>query len=80
MASAQRLNMAEAIRRRMASVGGAELEIPPRDPTRDPPAISETSLEEVAGRLRFVQKTKTVAEMNTAVKREIAQRHDRGRY
>lgn len=80
MASDQRLNMAEAIRRRMASVGGVELEIPPRKPARDPPAISETSLEEVAGYLESTQKSKTIAEMSAAVKREIAQRHDRGRY
>jgi antitoxin FitA len=32
------VNLAEAIRRRFASLGGADdLEIPPREPARDPP-------------------------------------------
>ena len=30
-------NLAEAIRARFAPLGGVELEIPPRDPMRDPP-------------------------------------------
>jgi plasmid stability protein len=31
------LNLAEAIRRRIAPLGGVELEIPPREPMRPPP-------------------------------------------
>jgi len=31
------LNLAEAIRRRFAPLGGVELELPPREPVREPP-------------------------------------------
>jgi len=31
------LNLAEAIRRRIAPLGGVELELPPREPVREPP-------------------------------------------
>ena len=32
-------NLARAIRARFAPLGGVELEIPPRDPMRDPPRL-----------------------------------------
>jgi antitoxin FitA len=31
------LNLAESIRRRIAPLGGVELELPPREPMREPP-------------------------------------------
>lgn len=31
------LNLAEAIRRRIAPLGGVDLELPPREPMREPP-------------------------------------------
>jgi plasmid stability protein len=31
------LNLAESIRRRFAPLGGVELELPPREPVREPP-------------------------------------------
>ena len=31
------VNLAEAIRRRFAPLGGVDLELPPREPARDPP-------------------------------------------
>ncbi len=34
-------NLGEAIRRRFAPLGGVDLEIPPREPARDPPDFSE---------------------------------------
>jgi plasmid stability protein len=34
-------NLAEAIRACFADSGGAELELPPREPIRDPPAFDE---------------------------------------
>jgi plasmid stability protein len=34
-------NLADAIRRRVESIGGFSLEIPPREPIRDPPDFSE---------------------------------------
>jgi AbrB family looped-hinge helix DNA binding protein len=40
----------------------------------------ETDLEEVAGCLRTKRKAKTVAQMQTAVEREVIRRRDRGRY
>ena len=33
----KRPNLAELIRRRFAPLGGVELEIPPREPMREPP-------------------------------------------
>ena len=33
------INLAEAIRRRFAPLGGVELDLPPREPTREPPAF-----------------------------------------
>ena len=38
------------------------------------------SLEEVAGSLRSKRRSKTPAQMRTAVGREVLRRHDRGRY
>ena len=32
-------NLAQAVRERFAPYGGVELEIPPREPTRDPPTF-----------------------------------------
>ena len=40
----------------------------------------ETSLDQVAGCLRPQRKSKTVAQMNAAIRREVLRRHDRGRY
>lgn len=40
----------------------------------------ETALDEVAGTLRFKRKTKTPAQMRSAIRREVMRRHDRGRY
>ncbi len=40
----------------------------------------ETSLEQVAGCLRPPRKSKTVAQMHAAIRREVMRRHDRGRY
>jgi AbrB family looped-hinge helix DNA binding protein len=40
----------------------------------------ETALDEVAGSLRFKRKTKTPAQMHTAIRREVMRRHDRGRH
>ena len=37
-------------------------------------------LEEVAGCLRSKRKSKTPAQMRTAIRREVMRRHDRGRY
>lgn len=37
--TAEALNLAEAIRRRMAPLGGINLELPPREITRDPPSF-----------------------------------------
>lgn len=34
-------NLAESIRKRFAPLGGVELELPPRDPIREPPKFSE---------------------------------------
>lgn len=39
-----------------------------------------THLEEVAGCLRSKRKSKTDAQMRTAIGREVMRRHDRGRY
>ncbi|MFB3775966.1 MAG: plasmid stabilization protein [Bryobacteraceae bacterium] len=33
------LNLADAIRRRIAAVGGVELSLPPREPARRPPRL-----------------------------------------
>jgi antitoxin FitA len=38
--SKRSLNLAEAIRRHIEPLGGIELEIPPREPMRDPPDFS----------------------------------------
>ena len=40
----------------------------------------ETSLDQVAGCLRSQRKSKTVAQMHAAIRREVIRRHDRGRY
>ena len=40
----------------------------------------KTTLDEVAGCLRFKGKAKTLAQMDAAIKREVPRRHDRGRY
>jgi AbrB family looped-hinge helix DNA binding protein len=40
----------------------------------------ETNLDQVAGCLRSKRKSKTVAQMDAAVRREVIGRHDRGRY
>jgi AbrB family looped-hinge helix DNA binding protein len=40
----------------------------------------ETSLDQVAGCLRPRRKSKTVAQMHAAIRREVTRRHDRGRY
>jgi AbrB family looped-hinge helix DNA binding protein len=39
-----------------------------------------TNLEEVAGCLRSERKSRTPAQMRDAIVREVARRHDRGRY
>ena len=40
----------------------------------------ETELDQVAGCLRSIRKSKTPAQMGTAIAREVIRRHDRGRY
>jgi AbrB family looped-hinge helix DNA binding protein len=40
----------------------------------------EVDLDQVAGCLRSKRKSKTLAEMNSAIGREVMRRHDRGRY
>jgi len=40
----------------------------------------ETDLDAVAGCLRSKRKSKTTAQMRAAIDREVARRHDRGRY
>lgn len=40
----------------------------------------DTNLAEVAGCLRSKRKSKTPAEMRSAIGREVKRRHDRGRY
>jgi len=40
----------------------------------------QTSLDQVAGCLRPRRKSKTVAQMHAAIRREVIRRHDRGRY
>jgi AbrB family looped-hinge helix DNA binding protein len=40
----------------------------------------EAKLDEVAGCLRFKGKSKTLAQMDAAIRREVSRRHDRGRY
>ena len=40
----------------------------------------EAGLDEVAGCLRSNRKSKTPAQMRTAIGREVIRRHDRGRY
>jgi len=42
--------------------------------------FSEASLDQVAGCLRSKRKSKTPAQMNRAIRREVIRRHDRGRY
>jgi AbrB family looped-hinge helix DNA binding protein len=39
-----------------------------------------TTLDQVAGCLKFKAKAKTLAQMDAAIKREVTRRHDRGRY
>jgi plasmid stability protein len=36
-----RLNLAHSIRRHLAETGGVVLELPPREPVRDPPAFTK---------------------------------------
>ena len=40
----------------------------------------QTELDQVAGSLRSKRKSKTPAQMQAAVRREVMRRHDRGRY
>jgi len=40
----------------------------------------EVDLDQVAGCLRSKRKSKTLAQMNSAIGREVMRRHDRGRY
>lgn len=40
----------------------------------------ETTLDEVAGSLKFKGKAKTLAQMEAAIVREVKRRHDGGRY
>ena len=42
--------------------------------------FSEADLDQVAGCLKFKHKSKTPAQMRTAIAREVLRRHDRGRY
>ena len=42
--------------------------------------FSEADLEQVAGCLRSKRKSKTPAQMGTAIRREVMRRYDRGRY
>jgi hypothetical protein len=43
--------------------------------------LEDENLEElVAGCLRSKRKPKTLAQMRTAIEREVSRRHDRGRY
>ena len=42
--------------------------------------FSEADLDQVAGCLRSKRKSKTLAQMATAIRREVIRRHDRGRY
>jgi AbrB family looped-hinge helix DNA binding protein len=42
--------------------------------------FSEADLDKVAGCLRSKRKSKTPAEMDDAIQREVIRRHDRGRY
>lgn len=43
-------------------------------------SFPEASLDQVAGCLRSRRRTKTTAQMNAAIDREVIRRHDRGRY
>ena len=43
-------------------------------------SFAETTLDQVAGCLRFKGKARTVAQMNAAIKTGVKSRHDRGRY
>jgi AbrB family looped-hinge helix DNA binding protein len=43
-------------------------------------SFPETTLDQVAGCLRSTRKSKTPAQMRTAIRREVIRRHDRGRY
>ncbi len=47
---------------------------------RRAPRLAATTLDEVAGCLRFKGKPKTLAQMKDAIGREVTSRHDRGRY
>jgi len=40
----------------------------------------KANLDDVAGCLRSKRKSKTPAQMRTAIRREVIRRHDRGRY
>jgi AbrB family looped-hinge helix DNA binding protein len=43
-------------------------------------AFPEAELDMVAGCLRSKRKSKTLAQMDAGVRREVTRRHDRGRY
>ena len=43
-------------------------------------AFPEVDLDQVVGCLRSKRKSKTLAQMNSAIRREVMRRHDRGRY
>jgi hypothetical protein len=40
----------------------------------------EVDLDQVVGCLRSKRKSKTLAQMSSAIRREVMRRHDRGRY
>lgn len=42
--------------------------------------FAQSDLDEVAACLRSKRKSKTPAQMRTAIRREVMRRHDRGRY
>ena len=43
-------------------------------------SFPKATLDQVAGCLRSAHKSKTPAQMGTAIRREVIRRHDRGRY
>jgi AbrB family looped-hinge helix DNA binding protein len=47
---------------------------------RPVPPFSVTRLDQVAGCLRSKVKSKTLGQMDGAIRREVIRRHDRGRY
>jgi len=52
MARKKQENFAEAIRRRFARYGGVELELPERDPPREPPDFGYVRTERLKGAAR----------------------------